>query len=208
MSAIVFSCWEPCLQCSMHAYIVLLCWHCTYSLCINGFSLYAAMLTRSQLLKSKLPRPDMSTSPSGLIQAEDVRNSHPNSVQEFNVIPDVMNYISRLGVTPKRFKPVDYGRQHVRFCFAIWICICLSPLHSCCWHMLFQLCLLAHCPLALLYRRLVSRSIIFVVHWGTCCALSPNACWKILFDCNQSTTFVIPCSCLRGRLPWSDCGSL
>ncbi len=97
------------------------------------------MLTRAQLLKSKLPRPDMSTSPSGLVQAEDVRSSHPKSVQEFDVIPDVMNYISHLGVTPKRFKPVGYGRQHVRFCFAIWVCICLSLLQSCCWHMQFQI---------------------------------------------------------------------
>ena len=43
----------------------------------------------------------------------------PDSVQEFDVIPGVLNYISNLGVTPKRFKPVDYGRQHVCFCFAI-----------------------------------------------------------------------------------------
>lgn len=85
------------------------------------------MLTRSQLLKSKLPRPDMSTSPSGLIQSGDAKNSHPYSVQEFDVIPEVLNYISSLGVTPKRFKPLDYGRQHVRFCFAIGLvstCCC------------------------------------------------------------------------------------
>lgn len=117
----------------------MLCLHCIYSVCINKFSLHAAMLTRAQLLKSKLPQPDMSTSPSGLVQAEDVRSSHPKSVQEFDVIPDVMNYISHLGVTPKRFKPVGYGRQHVRFCFAIWVCICLSLLQSCCLHMQFQI---------------------------------------------------------------------
>ncbi len=77
----------------MHACIVLLCLRCIYSVhqpvlsaCSNAYT--------GELLKSKLPRPDMSTSASGLIQAEDVRSSHPKSVQEFDVIPDVMNYIS------------------------------------------------------------------------------------------------------------------
>ncbi len=66
------------------------------------------MITRSELLESKLPAPDMSTSPSGLTQAEQARQSHPETVQAFNVAPAVLAYIDGLPATPELFKPFDY----------------------------------------------------------------------------------------------------
>lgn len=36
-----------------------------------------------------------------------------------DIAPEVMNYNSRLGVTPKRFKVVDYNLAHVRFLSAV-----------------------------------------------------------------------------------------
>ena len=71
------------------------------------------MVTRSQLLKSKLPSPDMSTSPSGLNQAEQPRQSHPATVQAFNVAPAVLAYIDGLPASPERFKPIDYQKISV-----------------------------------------------------------------------------------------------
>lgn len=71
------------------------------------------MLTRSQLLKSKLASPDMSTSPSGLAQAEQPRHSHPATVQAFNVAPAVLAYIDGLPAKPERYKPIDYKKISV-----------------------------------------------------------------------------------------------
>ncbi|KAL0024426.1 hypothetical protein WJX77_002052 [Trebouxia sp. C0004] len=61
------------------------------------------MITRSEQLESKLPAPDMSTSPSGLNQAEQPRQSHPATVQAFNVARAVLAYIDGLPATPERF---------------------------------------------------------------------------------------------------------
>lgn len=77
------------------------------------------MATRAQLLSATVPAPDMSTSPSGLRQAETAKPCHPDSVAVMDIAPEVMDYISRLGATPKRFKVVDYNLAHVRFLFAI-----------------------------------------------------------------------------------------
>ncbi len=188
---------HACNAACMHAYNAV-CMHascccvCVAStLCINQFSLHAVMLTRAKLLRSKLPGPDMSTSPSILAQAEDVRSSHPKSVQEFDVIPDVMDYISHLGVTPKRFKPVDYPRQYVRFCIAIWVCIRLLLLHSCCWHMHFTLCSVAHCSPGLLCRRLVQWTIISVVNVF-------GACWCVLLATHRQVSQLYAACCKRG----------
>lgn len=74
---------------------------------------YAVMITRSELLESKLPAPDMSTSPSGLNQAEQPRQSHPETVQAFDVAPVVQAFIDGLPATPERFKPIDYRRLSV-----------------------------------------------------------------------------------------------
>ena len=77
------------------------------------------MATRAQLLSATIPVPDMSTSPSGVCQTETATPCHPDSVAEMDIAPEVMNYISRLGVTPKRFKVVDYNLAHVRFLSAV-----------------------------------------------------------------------------------------
>ncbi|DBA99128.1 TPA: hypothetical protein ACH3X1_014260 [Trebouxia sp. C0004] len=45
----------------------------------------------------------MSTSPSGLNQAEQPRQSHPATVQAFNVARAVLAYIDGLPATPERF---------------------------------------------------------------------------------------------------------
>ncbi len=81
------------------------------------------MITRSELLESKLPAPDMSTSPSGLNQAEQPRQSHPATVQAFNVAPAVLAYIDGLPATPERFKPIDYKKfsvSHLIICVHVF----------------------------------------------------------------------------------------
>ncbi len=71
------------------------------------------MITRSELLESKLPAPDISTSPSGLYQAEEPRQSHPKTLQAFDVASTVQTFVADLPPSPKRFKPVDYRTLHV-----------------------------------------------------------------------------------------------
>ena len=68
----------------------------------------AEMITRSELLESKMPAPDMSTSPTGINQAEQPRQSHPQAVRAFNVTPAVQTYMGGLPAKPERFKPIDY----------------------------------------------------------------------------------------------------
>lgn len=82
---------------------------------------YAVMITRSELLESTLPAPNISTSPSGLNQAEQPRQSHPETLQAFEVAPAVQTFIDGLPATPERFKPVDYRRLSVSQSI---ICIC------------------------------------------------------------------------------------
>lgn len=67
----------------------------------------ADLRTRSELLESTLPAPVMSTSPSGLNQAEEARPSHPENVQAFDVAPIVHAYLASLPATPERFKLPD-----------------------------------------------------------------------------------------------------
>lgn len=67
----------------------------------------ADLCTRSELLDSTLPAPLISTSPSGLDQAEAARPSHPESVQAFDVAPIVQAYLAGLPATPERFKLPD-----------------------------------------------------------------------------------------------------
>ena len=75
----------------------------------------AVMATRSQLLLATIPVPDMFTSPSGLCQTETAIPCHPDSVAAMDIAPEVMSYMSRLGVTPTRFKVVDYNLARVHF---------------------------------------------------------------------------------------------
>ena len=98
----------------------------------------AGMITRSELLESQLPAPHKSTHPSGLNQAEQPRQTHPETVQAFNVAPAVQTYIDGLPATPERFKPIDYknpsvsqstslhdpgdGLVHVLTCVACSVC--------------------------------------------------------------------------------------
>ena len=79
------------------------------------------MITRSELLESTLPAPNISTSPSGLNQAEQPRQSHPETLQAFDVAPAVQTFIDGLPATPERFKPVDYRRLSVSQSI---ICVC------------------------------------------------------------------------------------
>ena len=74
----------------------------------------ADMDTRAQLLRSTLPEPKMSTSPSGLNQTEQPRPSHPNKLEACDVAPDVLEYIGSLHPTKKRFKTID--SQHITVC--------------------------------------------------------------------------------------------
>ena len=74
---------------------------------------YAVMITRSELLESTLPAPNISASPSGLNQAEQPRQSHPETLQAFDVAPAVQTFIDGLPATPERLKPVDYRRLSV-----------------------------------------------------------------------------------------------
>lgn len=74
---------------------------------------YAVMITRSELLESTLPAPNISASPSGLNQAEQPRQSHSETLQVFDVAPAVQTFIDGLPATPERFKPVDYRRLSV-----------------------------------------------------------------------------------------------
>lgn len=70
--------------------------------------IYAAdMCTRSELLESTLPAPVMSTSPSGLHQPEVARPKHPESVQAFDVVSVVKEYLDSLPAMPERFKLID-----------------------------------------------------------------------------------------------------
>ena len=71
------------------------------------------LFTRSKLLESKFLSPDMSTSPSGLDQAEQPRQSHPETVQAFNVAPAVQLYIDGLPAEPECFNPIDYKQVGV-----------------------------------------------------------------------------------------------
>ncbi len=111
--------------------------HSGYRVCIVPYCILATLFqcavmdTRSQLLESDLPRPEMSTSPSGLTQGAHVRESHPQSVKQFDIIPDVLEYISSLGPTHQRFKPIDFGYQPVRSLYAL----CSIALRR---HMLFS----------------------------------------------------------------------
>ncbi len=61
-----------------------------------------------------LPGPEMSTSPSGLTQGAHVRESHPQSVKQFDILLRVREYINSLGATFNQFKPIDFGHQRVR----------------------------------------------------------------------------------------------
>ncbi|KAL3141581.1 hypothetical protein ABBQ32_004824 [Trebouxia sp. C0010 RCD-2024] len=72
--------------------------------------LRSVMITRSELLESTLPAPNISTSPLGLNQAEQPRQSHPETLQAFDVAPAVQTFIDGLLATPERFQPVDYRR--------------------------------------------------------------------------------------------------
>ncbi|KAL3138695.1 hypothetical protein ABBQ32_006449 [Trebouxia sp. C0010 RCD-2024] len=72
--------------------------------------LRSVMITRSELLESTLPALNIFTSPSGLNQAEQPRQSHPETLQAFDVAPAVQTFIDGLPATPERFKPVDYRR--------------------------------------------------------------------------------------------------
>lgn len=103
-----------------------LCWECIY-VCF----VYAVMATRAQLLSATVPMPDMSTSPSGIRQTETAKSCHPDSVAEMDIAPEVMEYISRLGVTPKRFKVVDYNLAHVRSASSLQsLLLCLVLQHN------------------------------------------------------------------------------
>ena len=92
--------------------------HVPHSLCTHTSGAYkcldvAVMITRSELLESELPAPDICTSPSGFNQAEQPRQSHPRTVQAFDVAPAVQTYIDGLPATPERFKPIDYKNSSV-----------------------------------------------------------------------------------------------
>ena len=84
---------------------------CLLSLCKTDV---AVLYSRSELLKSTLPKPIMSTSPSGMDQAEVARPSHPESVEAFDVAPTVLAYIATLPATPERFKLPDRRKHTVR----------------------------------------------------------------------------------------------
>lgn len=56
----------------------------------------ADLCTRSELLDSTLPAPLMSTSPSGLDQAEAARSSHPESVEALDAAPILPGCLPRL----------------------------------------------------------------------------------------------------------------
>ena len=71
----------------------------------NYVGIYAAvMYTRSELLESTLSAP---ASPSGVHQSEVARPKHPESVQAFDVVPVVREYLDSLPATPERFKLID-----------------------------------------------------------------------------------------------------
>lgn len=57
--------------------------------------------TRAQLLQATLPEPKMSTIPSGLVQTEQPRASHPHKLETFDVTVDVLAYIDSLPSTKK-----------------------------------------------------------------------------------------------------------
>ncbi|KAL3137340.1 hypothetical protein ABBQ32_006872 [Trebouxia sp. C0010 RCD-2024] len=61
----------------------------------NG-KLLCNLCTRSELLDSTLPAPLMSTSPSGLDQAEAARSSHPESVEALDAAPILPGCLPRL----------------------------------------------------------------------------------------------------------------
>ena len=106
-------------------------WPCDSTACVHILAIGSAykctgsaeMITRSELLESKLPAPDMSTSPSGLNQAEQPRQSHPETVQALNVAPAVQTYINGLPATPERFKPIDYKKPSVRQLTVLRACL-------------------------------------------------------------------------------------
>jgi len=105
------------------------------------------MITRSELLESKLPAPDMSTSPSGLNQAEQPRQSHPETVQAVNVAPAVQTYIDGLPATPERFKPIDYKKVSVSQLF-----ICVRIFGNSIGHVLACLITYSLCPFMVMRR--------------------------------------------------------
>ncbi len=76
------------------------------------------MNTRPELLELDLPRSDMSSSPSGFTQGAQAEESHPQSVKLYDIIHDVLEYISCLAPTRPRFKSIDLGHQPVRSPFA------------------------------------------------------------------------------------------
>ncbi|DBB12937.1 TPA: hypothetical protein ACH3X3_005686 [Trebouxia sp. C0006] len=81
------------------------------------------MDTRAQLLQATLPEPKMSTSPSGLVQTEQPRASHPHKLETYDVTVDVLAYIDSLPSTKKRFKTID--TFHVLVCS-----ICVASCHK------------------------------------------------------------------------------
>ena len=104
---------------------------CYREICLHHLkgSCVADLRTRSELLESTLPAPVMSTSPSGLNQAEEARPSHPENVQAFDVAPIVHAYLASLPATPERFKLPDAANLTVHrstFCMQLAQCKCMS----------------------------------------------------------------------------------
>ncbi len=96
-------------------------WPCDSIACVRMFVAsaykcigFAEMITCSQLLDSTLPAPDTLTSPTDPNKDEEPRQSHPKTVQAFNVAPYVLAYISGLPATKRRFKPVDDDQFNVQ----------------------------------------------------------------------------------------------
>ena len=79
----------------------------------------AVMDTRADLLReSTLPKPTMSTTPAQLDESEVAMPTHPNKLEAFNVVPDVMAYISSLHSTKTRFRKTDPQTFQVCTCVA------------------------------------------------------------------------------------------
>lgn len=111
-----------CLQAVEHWHP--LCWEC-FHVCF----VYAVMATRAQLLSATVPMPDMSTSPSSVLQTETAKPCHPDSVAEMNIAPEVIGCYSQ-AVQGGGLQPCTCTLPLCsRICFA-WCCsiVFFSPL--------------------------------------------------------------------------------
>ena len=96
---------------------VTTCWHLQVTQHVANFNVpiglahYAAMSTCEELLLTELPEPVMSTTASGQSQTAGAPFSHPARVEEFDVAEEVLQYISDLPPTKRRFKAI-----HARSC--------------------------------------------------------------------------------------------